>query len=107
MRPSGTPAAPAPAEAQDRRGGRGAAGDARLLHAAGRAGGLDAPVAGGLDGEAEVRGGERLGRDGAAGPEKNEIKPWLKDEWVIPPEKSAEFVWHMEDVLDVYHRPHD
>jgi hypothetical protein len=26
---------------------------------------------------------------------------------VIPPDQSAEFVWHMEDVLDVYHRPHD
>ena len=39
--------------------------------------------------------------------EKNEIKPWLKDEWCIPPEQSAAFVWHMEDVLDVYHRPYD
>jgi hypothetical protein len=26
---------------------------------------------------------------------------------VIPPEQSAEFVCHMEDVLDVYKRPHD
>lgn len=26
---------------------------------------------------------------------------------MIPPDQSAEFVWHMEDVLDVYHRPHD
>jgi hypothetical protein len=40
-------------------------------------------------------------------PEKNETKPWLKDEWCIPPEQSAEFVWHMEDVLDVYRRPYD
>ena len=46
--------------------------------------------------------------------EKNEIKPWLKDEWVIPPEQSAEFVRHMEDVqappprvLEVHKRPHD
>ncbi len=27
--------------------------------------------------------------------------------WCIPPKQSAEFVCHMEDVLDVYHRPHD
>ena len=26
---------------------------------------------------------------------------------MIPPDKSAEFVAHMEDVLDVYHRPYD
>ena len=26
---------------------------------------------------------------------------------MIPPEHSGEFVWHMEDVLDVYHRPYD
>jgi hypothetical protein len=28
-------------------------------------------------------------------------------QWVIPPEQSGEFVWHMEDVLDVYTRPYD
>jgi hypothetical protein len=33
-------------------------------------------------------------------------KPWLVDEWCIP-EAGCEFVWRMEDVLDVYHRPHD
>jgi hypothetical protein len=27
--------------------------------------------------------------------------------WCIPPQHSAEFVFHMEDVLEVYHRPHD
>lgn len=31
----------------------------------------------------------------------------MKEEWCIPPEKNAEFVWRMEDVLDVYHRPLD
>jgi hypothetical protein len=30
----------------------------------------------------------------------------LKAQWCIP-EANAEFVWHMEDVLDVYQRPHD
>ncbi len=37
----------------------------------------------------------------------NELKPWLKKEWCIPPKHSAEFVYYMEDVLDVYHRPVD
>ena len=27
--------------------------------------------------------------------------------WCIPDKPSAEFVYHMEDVLDVYHRPYD
>jgi hypothetical protein len=30
----------------------------------------------------------------------------LKEQWCIP-EASSEFVWHMEDVLDVYQRPAD
>jgi hypothetical protein len=39
--------------------------------------------------------------------EKNEIKPWLKQQWVIPPKANAGFVANMEDVLDVYARPYD
>ena len=35
------------------------------------------------------------------------MKPWLKQQWVIPPEHSAAFVANMEDVLDVYARPYD
>jgi len=31
----------------------------------------------------------------------------LKEQWCIPPEANAAFVWHMEDVLDVYTRPYD
>ena len=27
--------------------------------------------------------------------------------WCIPPTASADFVYHMEDVLDMYHRPSD
>ena len=27
--------------------------------------------------------------------------------WCIPPKQSGEFVYHMEDVLDVYHRPRE
>jgi transposase len=37
----------------------------------------------------------------------NELKPWRKEEWCIPPKANAEFVYHMEDVLDVYKRPAD
>jgi DDE superfamily endonuclease len=48
-----------------------------------------------------------LPRDGPPGAKKNEIKPWLKEQWCIPPEADAEFVCQMEDVLDVYHRPYD
>lgn len=39
--------------------------------------------------------------------QKNEIKPWLKQQWVIPPKTSATFVANMEDVLDVYEKPYD
>ena len=36
---------------------------------------------------------------------ENELKPWLRKEWCIPPKENAQFVYHMEDVLDVYQRP--
>jgi len=36
----------------------------------------------------------------------NELKPWRREEWCIPT-ANAEFVFHMEDVLDVYKRPVD
>jgi transposase len=38
---------------------------------------------------------------------KNDLKPWLRKQWVIPPKANAEFVWRMEDVLSVYTRPYD
>jgi hypothetical protein len=37
----------------------------------------------------------------------NELKPWLKKEWCIPPQQNGEFVCHMEDILEVYRRPLD
>lgn len=37
---------------------------------------------------------------------KNELKPHLKKQWVIPAKENAAFVAAMEDVLDVYTRPH-
>jgi hypothetical protein len=39
--------------------------------------------------------------------EKNVLQPHRKEQWVIPPEKNAEFVAAMEDVLEVYQRPRD
>lgn len=39
--------------------------------------------------------------------QKNQIKPWLRKQWVIPPKASADFVCAMEDVLEVYTRPYD
>ena len=38
---------------------------------------------------------------------ENEIKPWQKKEWCIPPEENAEFVCSMENVLEVYKKPYD
>ncbi|WP_319508130.1 IS630 family transposase [uncultured Methanolobus sp.] len=35
---------------------------------------------------------------------KNELKPWKKIGWVIPPEQNSSFVAQMEMVLDVYKR---
>jgi hypothetical protein len=34
------------------------------------------------------------------------VKPWQTEQWCIP-EADAAFVYHMEDVLDVYQRPYD
>src|SRR4051812_28447134 len=38
---------------------------------------------------------------------KNILKPHRKQRWVIPPDANAAFVATMEDVLEVYQRPHD
>lgn len=37
----------------------------------------------------------------------NELKPWLREEWCIPPKQNADFVFRMEDILEVYQRPED
>lgn len=31
----------------------------------------------------------------------------MKQYWVIPPHQNEEFVAHMEDIIEVYHRPYD
>lgn len=35
------------------------------------------------------------------------MKPWRKRQWCIAPKATAAFVYHMEDVLEVYTRPYD
>ena len=35
------------------------------------------------------------------------LVPWLKKSWCFPKEADGEFVWRMEDVLDVYCQPYD
>ena len=57
----------------------------------------------GQDGSGRV---DRSG-NGVADAQKNEIKPWLKQQWVIPPRANSAFVANMEDVLDIYARAHD
>src|SRR4051812_33070961 len=57
-------------------------------------------------------GGPGLGRfhqhrDGAAGVKKNDIRPWIVKAWCVPPTADAEFVWHMEDVIQTYLLPYD
>lgn len=37
---------------------------------------------------------------------KNELKPWQKQEWCIP-KIDAEYVWRMEEVLELYADPFD
>ena len=45
--------------------------------------------------------------DGAPDAQKNELKPWQREEWCIPA-VSAEFVAaRVEDVLDLYEEPYD
>lgn len=45
--------------------------------------------------------------DGGEIVKKNELKPFQKKQWIIPAEKSAAFVFQMEQVLSAYERPSD
>jgi DDE superfamily endonuclease len=38
---------------------------------------------------------------------KNDIQPWIVNTWCIPPHADADFVWRMEDVLQIYQLPYD
>ena len=58
------------------------------------------------DGETDVC-RDHFSRDDPNNTEKNELKPWLKEQWSIPPKENAAFVAQMEDVLDVYMQAYD
>ena len=67
-----------------------------------------------MDVEVAGRSSSRIGtgrfnqpRSRTADAKKNVVKPWLTQSWCLPKEHDAEFVWRMEDVLDVYSRPYD
>src|ERR1700693_5548896 len=51
--------------------------------------------------------GARQRQHDRADAKKNILKPHRKQQWVIPPDANAAFVATMEDVLEVYQRPHD
>ena len=51
--------------------------------------------------------GEPTAPEGGASHSINILKPHLKQQWVIAPHASPGFVANMEDVLEVYQRPHD
>ena len=68
---------------------------------------LESAALGRQDGRARDRRGGYLLPDRKKDSEKNELKPHLKKQWSIPPKANAEFVWRMEDVLEVYTRPYD
>ena len=42
-----------------------------------------------------------------AGALKNDIKPWIVKSWCVPPDADADYVWHMEDVIQTYLLPYD
>ena len=48
--------------------------------------------------------GWRESGDGSSYAKKNDLKPWLKQCWCIPPKSDAQFAYAMEDILEVYHR---
>src|SRR5271165_5957594 len=84
-----------------RRRGRGAAHRPDMLGAARRPCKVVVAPAGGEGRRTRQRQHDR------ADSKKNILKPHLNRQWVIPPEANAEFVAAMEDVLEVYSRPHD
>src|SRR5437764_9472 len=82
------PAAPA-GQDQDQGGPRAAAGATGVQRPAPRPLPLDLATAG------RRAGRPRLGRldqhrDGAPGPEKNDIRPWIVATWCVPPDADAE-----------------
>jgi hypothetical protein len=46
-------------------------------------------------------------RGGQKDAQEGDVKPWARKRWCIPEVDAEEFVWRMEDVLDLYKDPHD
>ena len=101
-RPGPQGATEPPAEETGRVGG-GSPDSLGLLPAPCGPGRLDPATDGGSTGGTGDSGKRQHG-DSAPDSEKNQLKPWLKECWCIPPKGSADFVCAMEDVLEVYHR---
>ena len=100
------PAEPARLRVQAGRRAGGQAGGTGLLGAARGQEALDATAVGRTEVELEVV--PELSHETVRQTlKKNALKPHLRRMWCIPPQHSAGFVFHMEDVLAVYHRPHD
>lgn len=93
-----------PAEVRRRAGGE--ADRRRVRTDTERAPPMDATSAGEPSGGTGDR-GVVFSDDGRARTEKNELKPWLRKMWCIPPDQDAEFVCAMENVLETYVRPYD
>jgi len=85
---------------------RGKADRVGLLRAPRRACAVDIAAVGGEGCRAQYcRQSERQHHRSSS--KKNTLKPHLQKQWVIPPKANSEFVASMEDVLEVYKRPHD
>ena len=50
---------------------------------------------------------QHFSRNHSADTQKNKLKPWLKEQWCIPPESDATFVCRMEDILALFTQPQD
>src|SRR5206468_1612811 len=97
---------PRPPPPPPRRGAGSAPGRPGLLRAAGRPEAPDAaPARRPVGGVGDRR--RRCPGDRPPDAHKNGLKPWLSQEWCVPPGQSAAFVARMEDVLDPYTRPLD
>ena len=67
---------------------------------------MDRPFAGGPAGGVGIC-GTGLSGNHTPGVKKNDRKLWQVKTWGIPPTAHADFVYHMEDVLQVYQLPYD
>ena len=50
---------------------------------------------------------EAISADTVGRVQRNELKPWQRSMWCIPPEHDAAFVAAMEQVMDVYQHSYD